>query len=83
MSWFKRSEKGIHTKTEEKKDIPKGLWYQTPTGKIIEAKELAENKYVSPEDDTTFILEVKNTSKSYLITTRLKNSIQPLSPRIF
>ena len=38
MSWFKRSEKGIHTKTEEKKDIPKGLWYQTPTGKIIEAK---------------------------------------------
>jgi len=51
MSWFKRSEKGIHTKTEEEKDIPKGLWYQTPTGKIIEAKELAENKYVSPEDD--------------------------------
>lgn len=51
MSWFKRSEKGIHTKTEEKKDIPKGLWYQTPTGKIIEAKELAENQYVSPEDD--------------------------------
>ena len=51
MSWFKRSEKGIHTKTEEKKDIPKGLWYQTPTGKIVEAKELADNKYVSPEDD--------------------------------
>ena len=51
MSWFKRSEKGIHTKTEEKKDIPKGLWYQTPTGKIIETKELADNKYVSPEDD--------------------------------
>ena len=23
MSWFKRSEKGIQTKTEEKKDIPK------------------------------------------------------------
>ena len=51
MSWFKRSEKGIQTKTEEKKDIPRGLWYQTPTGKIIETKELAENKYVSPEDD--------------------------------
>jgi len=51
MSWFKRSEKGIQTKTEEKKDISKGLWYQTPTGKIIETKELAENKYVSPEDD--------------------------------
>jgi acetyl-CoA carboxylase carboxyl transferase subunit beta len=51
MSWFKRSEKGIHTKTEEKKDIPKGLWYRTPSGKVIEAQELAENNYVSPEDD--------------------------------
>ena len=51
MSWFKRSEKGIHTKTEEKKDIPKGLWYKTPTGKVIEAQELIENQYVSPEDD--------------------------------
>ena len=50
MSWFKRSEKGIQTKTEEKKDIPKGLWYRTPTGKVIESQELAENNYVSPED---------------------------------
>jgi len=51
MSWFKRSEKGILTKTEEKKDIPKGLWYKTPSGKIIETQELAENFFVSPEDD--------------------------------
>jgi len=51
MSWFKRSEKGILTKTEEKKDIPKGLWYKTPSGKIVETKQLAENFYVSPEDD--------------------------------
>ena len=51
MSWFKRSEKKIQTKTEEKKDIPKGLWYKTPTGKIIGAEELATNFYVSPEDD--------------------------------
>ena len=51
MSWFKRSEKGIQTKTEEKKDIPKGLWYKTPTGKIIETKELEENFFVSPEDE--------------------------------
>jgi len=51
MSWFKRSEKGIQTKTEEKKDTPKGLWYKTPTGKIIETQELASNFYVSPEDD--------------------------------
>ena len=51
MSWFKRTNKNINTKTEEKKDIPAGLWYKTPTGKIIETKELAENNYVSPEDD--------------------------------
>ena len=51
MSWFKRSEKGIQTRTEEKKDIPKGLWYKTPTGKIVETQELADNCYVSPEDE--------------------------------
>ena len=51
MSWFKRSEQGIQTRTEEKKDIPKGLWYKTPTGKIVETQELADNFYVSPEDE--------------------------------
>tara|TARA_Y100001935_G_C17305414_1_gene512000 strand:- start:35 stop:895 length:861 start_codon:yes stop_codon:yes gene_type:complete len=51
MSWFKRTNKNISTKTEEKKDIPAGLWYKTPSGKIIETKELAKNLYVSPEDD--------------------------------
>lgn len=49
--WFKRKEKGIQTATEEKKDTPKGLWYKSPTGKIVEADELAKNYYVSPEDD--------------------------------
>ena len=50
MAWFKRKEKGIQTPTEEKKDVPKGLWYKSPTGKVIEAKELEKNFYVSPED---------------------------------
>ena len=50
-SWFKRKEKGIQTATEEKKDTPKGLWYKSPTGKIVESEELAKNFYVSPEDD--------------------------------
>ncbi len=50
MSWFKRKTKGIQTATEEKKDIPQGLWYKSPTGKIIETEELASNFYVSPED---------------------------------
>jgi acetyl-CoA carboxylase carboxyl transferase subunit beta len=51
MAWFKRKEKGIQTSTEEKKDTPKGLWYKSPTGKIVESEELAKNFYVSPEDD--------------------------------
>ena len=51
MAWFKRKSKKIQTKTEEKKDIPAGLWYKTPTGKVIETKELSDNQYVSPEDD--------------------------------
>ena len=51
MAWFKRKTKKIQTKTEEKKDIPAGLWYKTPTGKVIETKELSDNQYVSPEDD--------------------------------
>lgn len=50
-TWFKRKEKGIQTATEEKKDTPKGLWYKSPTGKIVESEELAKNFYVSPEDD--------------------------------
>ncbi|MEM6515909.1 MAG: acetyl-CoA carboxylase, carboxyltransferase subunit beta, partial [Bacteroidota bacterium] len=51
MSWFKRKDKGITTTTEEKKDTPKGLWYKSPTGKIIDTEELENNFYVSPEDD--------------------------------
>ncbi|WP_035668433.1 acetyl-CoA carboxylase, carboxyltransferase subunit beta [Flavobacterium sp. 83] len=50
MAWFKRKEKGITTATEDKMDIPKGLWYKSPTGKIIDADELARNLFVSPED---------------------------------
>jgi acetyl-CoA carboxylase carboxyl transferase subunit beta len=51
MAWFKRTQKGITTATEDKKDVPKGLWYKSPTGKIIDADELERNLWVSPEDD--------------------------------
>ena len=61
MSWFKRTEKGITTDTEDKKDVPKGLWYKSPTGKIIDADELARNLWVSPEDD----FHVRIGSKEY------------------
>lgn len=50
MAWFKRKKKGIRTATEDKKDVPKGLWYKSPTGKIVDSEQLAKNHYVSPED---------------------------------
>ena len=50
MAWFKRTQKGIQTPTEHKKDVPKGLWYKSPTGKIVDAEQLESNFYVSPED---------------------------------
>ena len=50
MAWFKRKDKGINTPTESKKDTPRGLWYKSPTGKVIDTEELEKNYYVSPED---------------------------------
>ena len=61
MAWFKRTEKGITTATEDKMDVPKGLWYKSPTGKIIDTDELARNLWVSPEDD----FHVRIGSKEY------------------
>ena len=49
-SWFKRKDKGIQTPTDKKKDVPKGLWYKTPSGKIVDTDELKDNYYVSQED---------------------------------
>ena len=50
MSWFLRKTKGIQTPTKEKKDVPDGLWYKTPSGRIIHMRELKNNSYVSPDD---------------------------------
>jgi acetyl-CoA carboxylase carboxyl transferase subunit beta len=50
FDWFKRKTQNITTSTEEKKDVPKGLWHQTPSGKIVEHEELKKNNFVSPED---------------------------------
>lgn len=49
-AWFKRIDKGIQTPTEAKKDVPKGLWYKTPSGKIVDTEDLKQNLYVSRED---------------------------------
>ncbi|MEO9805586.1 MAG: acetyl-CoA carboxylase, carboxyltransferase subunit beta [Reichenbachiella sp.] len=51
MAWFNRKDKGIQTPTTAKKEAPDGLWYKTPSGKIVHMRELRNNSYVSPEDD--------------------------------
>ena len=61
MGWFTRKGKGITTATEDKMDVPKGLWYKSPTGKIVDADELKRNLWVSPEDD----FHVRIGSKEY------------------
>jgi acetyl-CoA carboxylase carboxyl transferase subunit beta len=61
MAWFKRTDKGIKTSTEEKKDAPDGLWYKTPKGNIIHTRELKSNAYVCPDDE----YHVKIGSKEY------------------
>ncbi len=61
MPWFQRKDKGIQTPTKEKKDVPDGLWYKTPSGKIIHTRELKSNSYVCPDDE----FHVRIGSKEY------------------
>lgn len=35
MGWFKRIKKGVTTETNQKKEIPEGLWYKCPKCKTI------------------------------------------------
>lgn len=51
MSWFKRSDKGILTPTEAKREVPDGLWFKSPGGKIVHTRELKNNAYVVPEEE--------------------------------
>ena len=51
MPWFKRTDKGIMTPTESKREVPDGLWFKSPGGKIIHTRELKSNAYVVPEED--------------------------------
>ena len=40
MAWFSRKDKGILTPTESKREVPDGLWFKSPGGKIIQNTEL-------------------------------------------
>src|SRR5580765_6314259 len=61
MPWFKRTDKGILTPTEAKREVPDGLWFKSPAGKIIHTRELKNNAYVVPEEEH----HVKIGSKEY------------------
>jgi acetyl-CoA carboxylase carboxyl transferase subunit beta len=49
-SWFKRVQKGILTKSTDKREIQEGLWSKCPECKYTSTtQELAENKFVCPQ----------------------------------
>lgn len=50
MAWFNRKTKGIQTPTEQKKDVPDGMWFKSPSGNISHMSELRKNCFVVPED---------------------------------
>ncbi|MEN9949034.1 MAG: hypothetical protein RL106_1857 [Bacteroidota bacterium] len=52
MSWFKRMKKGITTQSQEKKEIPEGLWYQCPECKhVVTSDQHAENDWLCDKCD--------------------------------
>lgn len=44
MGWFKRIKKGVTTETNQKKEIPEGLWYKCPKCKTIITSEDHHNQ---------------------------------------
>lgn len=78
MSWFLRKTKGIQTPTKDKKDVPDGLWFKLPNGKIIHTRELKNNAYVSPDDG----YHVRIGSKEYFELLFDKNKFTELDPNM-
>lgn len=76
MAWFIRKTKGIQTPTEDKRDAPDGLWYKTPSGKIIHMRELKNNAYVCPDDG----FHVRIGSKEYFEILFDNNEFTELNP---
>src|SRR5690348_8005816 len=52
MAWFKRTREGITTATEEKLEVPEGIWWNCPNcKKTISTDELKGNFYVCTNCD--------------------------------
>ena len=50
MAWFKRTREGILTATEDKLEVPEGIWFKCPScKKTIATADLVENLYVCPQ----------------------------------
>ena len=45
MGWFKRIKRGVTTETNQKKEIPEGLWYKCPKCKTIITSEEHHQQY--------------------------------------
>jgi len=78
MSWFKRTDKGILTPTEAKREVPDGLWFKSPEGKIVHTRELKNNAYVVPEED----YHVRIGSKEYFEILFDNNQFTELDPNM-
>jgi acetyl-CoA carboxylase carboxyl transferase subunit beta len=78
MTWFLRKTKGIQTPTKDKKDVPDGLWYKLPSGKIIHTRELKNNAYVSTDDG----YHVRIGSKEYFELLFDKNKFTELDAKM-
>jgi acetyl-CoA carboxylase carboxyl transferase subunit beta len=76
MPWFKRTDKGILTPTESKREVPDGLWFKSPGGKIIHTRELKNNAFVVPEEDH----HVRIGSKEYFEILFDNNEFTELDP---
>lgn len=86
MTWFKRTDKGIQTPTEGKREVPDGLWYKSPGGKIVHTRELKNNAFVVPEEDyhvrigSTEYFEILFDNNEF---TELDENMQSLDPLKF
>ncbi len=76
MSWFNRTDKGILTPTEYKREVPDGLWFKSPAGKIVHTRELKNNAYVVPEEE----YHVRVGSKEYFEILFDDNEFTELDP---
>lgn len=76
MPWFTRTDKGILTPTEAKREVPDGLWFKSPGGKIVHTRELRNNAYVVPDEN----YHVRVGSKEYFEILFDENEFVELHP---